>query len=930
MTLKRYHLSSRSYLVIILSFLFFLDGLALWIAAKTDYDGVYERARITLLKTASSLEERMKRTVVATDVILQGLAGRYAEKGMEKGTIPAEDWHRLRSAAQSLPDPGSIWLLDKNADLLLDSTQYPSQKINFAEREYFLPQKEQGTELYVGPVVKGKITKKYSFTISRRINGKDGRFLGIVLAAIDTDDFTNFLRQNDIGENGALSVFRTDGAMILRQPMQDEYLGKTFKHLKLFSMPLEKEHSGIFESSAIDGTRRLTAYSQMKNLPLIATAAVPIDSIMQNWRARVRIYTLTAILTFLLLVGFSWLVRKRTAFEEKEVAQQIAETNQLLQKEIIERTRAEEAQKTSIERLNIISDTASQLLMSKEPQRIVEAICRRIMDHLDCHAFFNYLVDEERGCLKLNAWAGIPGETAEKIALLDYGVAVCGCAARDSCRIVAEHIPTTLDPRTDLVRSFGIKAYACHPLFSQGQVIGTLSFGTRSRPTFSEDELMLMKTVADQVATAMERIRLLKAAEERADELGIRVEQRTSELKEAYNRLQQEVKERQKTEEQLRQVQKMEAIGTLAGGIAHDFNNILASILGFTELAIDDSADNPSAQKNLGKVLKSATRAKELVKQILAFSQKTSYSRSPLSLSPLIEETMHLLRASIPATVDIRFASTASSDMVRAAPIEIQQVLMNLATNASLAMQEKGGVMDVRLTDVDVEPLFSATSDDATPIRYLQLEVRDTGTGMTPEVAERIFEPFFTTRGVGKGSGMGLAVVYGIVKDLQGSITVESEPGKGSTFRVILPKIPVIDTQAQVPVDVPIPGGPEHILFVDDEEMIVEWSQIALERLGYSVTAVAEGSEALEIFSADPFRFDLVITDQTMPSMTGSKLAGALLAVRPDIPIILCTGHSETISPEKAGKLGIREFLMKPLDRRQLAEAVRKVLDQSR
>ena len=281
------------------------------------------------------------------------------------------------------------------------------------------------------------------------------------------------------------------------------------------------------------------------------------------------------------------------------------------------------------------------------------------------------------------------------------------------------------------------------------------------------------------------------------------------------------------TEEKLRQAQKMEAMGTLAGGIAHDFNNILAGIIGFTEMAAEDVADRPDVEKNLKRVLKSAMRARDLVKQILTFSRKTSYERKPLSLTPLIKETVQLLRASIPATIEIRLNISASSDTIPASPVEVQQVIMNLATNASLAMQGKGGIMEVSLTDTAFTPDSPVSEAEVMPGEYLQLAVKDTGTGMSPDVMKRVFEPFFTTREVGKGTGMGLAVVYGIVKDLQGTITVESEPGIGSTFRVLLPKVTIGAENEQMPA-VQTPGGTERILFIDDEEMLVEWARPCL------------------------------------------------------------------------------------------------------
>ncbi len=347
-------------------------------------------------------------------------------------------------------------------------------------------------------------------------------------------------------------------------------------------------------------------------------------------------------------------------------------------------------------------------------------------------------------------------------------------------------------------------------------------------------------------------------------------------------------------EDQLRHSQKMQAIGTLAGGIAHDFNNILAAILGFTEMAIDDVADRPEVASSLSNVLKSALRARDLVKQILAFSRKTDTVRKPVSMAPLVKESLQLLRASIPANIEIALNVTAESDVVLADPVEIQQILMNLVTNASLAMEKQGGTLEIELANIDF-----VTGSDEMDQEYVQLTVKDTGVGMSPEVARRVFEPFFTTRESDKGTGMGLAVVYGTVKELQGIITVESKPGKGSIFRVSLPTVRLVPLE-ETPGIARSPRGTEKILFIDDEKLLVEWARNALERLGYKVEAVNTPSDALKIFSSDPHGFNLVITDQAMPEMTGVQLTRELLAVRPDIPVILCTGHSETVSSESA------------------------------
>ncbi|HEY3274976.1 MAG TPA: ATP-binding protein [Syntrophorhabdaceae bacterium] len=375
-------------------------------------------------------------------------------------------------------------------------------------------------------------------------------------------------------------------------------------------------------------------------------------------------------------------------------------------------------------------------------------------------------------------------------------------------------------------------------------------------------------------------------------------------------------------EQQVQQVQKMEAIGTLAGGIAHDFNNMLAVIIGFTEMAIDDNGSHESGvDRSLKHVLKAAFRGRDLVKQILAFSRKSHPEVVPLRLTPLIRDTVKFLRASLPATVKIDVKIKSKSDTVLADPSQMQQVVMNLCTNAGFAMRDKGGRLTISLSDAHSTPPAGLE-----PRPCALLSIKDTGTGMEPYVIKKIFEPFFTTKERGQGTGMGLAVAYGIIKSLEGEITVESTPGKGSTFNVFIPQAePFVESEELAQGE--IPRGKGLILFVDDDEALVEWGRETLLRLGYEVVGVAESREALSLFLHNPLSFDVVITDYTMPVMTGFALAKELLKVRPDIPIILYTGHNDNASPEKAKMVGIKEFLMKPLAKRVLAETVRRVLN---
>jgi len=385
-----------------------------------------------------------------------------------------------------------------------------------------------------------------------------------------------------------------------------------------------------------------------------------------------------------------------------------------------------------------------------------------------------------------------------------------------------------------------------------------------------------------------------------------------------------DVTEKWQLEKRLAQAQKMEAIGTLAGGIAHDFNNILSAIIGYTELSLIDIPNGSALQNNLQQVLKAGGRAKELVRQILAFSRQRESELVPVKVSLIVNEALKLLRASLPATIKIRH-NIKSHLSVLTDPTNIHQVLMNLCTNASFAMQAKGGVLEVSLNDAELDADFARQHPDVKPGKFIRLMVKDTGCGMTPQVTERVFDPFFTTKKVGEGTGMGLSVVHGIIKSHGGSIIVESSPGRGSAFSVFLPAIEteVADqaTQAQLVIT-----GNERILFVDDEDFQADIGKRMLERLGYRVTARTNSLEALDLFRQTPDDFDLVITDMTMPDMTGDVLAQKLISIRPDIPIIACTGYSERINPDIVKEIGIKEMALKPVVMKDIAQMIQRVL----
>ena len=378
-------------------------------------------------------------------------------------------------------------------------------------------------------------------------------------------------------------------------------------------------------------------------------------------------------------------------------------------------------------------------------------------------------------------------------------------------------------------------------------------------------------------------------------------------------------------ERRLFQNQKMEAIGTLAGGIAHDFNNILSAMLGYTELTADTLGKNTKAHENLKEVLKAGQRAKELVRQILAFSRHSMPESKPVSLKRIVEEAARLLRSALPVTIEIR-QRLDSDSLVMADPTQLHQVVMNLCTNAAHAMRESGGLLELALQDEAIDEERAGRYPGIQPGAYLKLIVSDTGHGMSEEIMDQIFDPFFTTKSQNEGTGMGLSVVHGIVHACGGAISVSSEPQKGTRFIVFIPAMAPVE-EFQETEEKPIPMGcKEHILFIDDEPALVKLGQHVLESLGYQVTTRTDGIEALDLIKSHPDRFDLVCTDMTMPKITGDILAQEILAIRPKLPVIVCSGFSYRMDEDKAAAMGIRAYLRKPVSREQMAHIINDVL----
>ena len=388
--------------------------------------------------------------------------------------------------------------------------------------------------------------------------------------------------------------------------------------------------------------------------------------------------------------------------------------------------------------------------------------------------------------------------------------------------------------------------------------------------------------------------------------------------------------ERARLERHFRQAQKMQALGTLAGGIAHDFNNMIFAILGFIRLALKQTPDESKVKEYLLQIQSAGMRASDLVRQILTFSRQTDKEMKPVHLVTLFKEVSKMLRATLPATIELRIEVSPeiqeNQDIIIGDPTQVHQVLMNLCTNAMHAMQDNGGVLDMSLEPVCITPENASMNPEHRAGEFLQITISDTGYGIEPSIIEQIFDPFFTTKKPGEGTGMGLSVVHGIVQSHRGSIQVESTVGVGTKFHVLFPK-KMEESDAISANENACPTGQEHILFVDDEPILVDMANEMLSQLGYRVTALTSPHTALQRFMEEPDSFDLLITDQTMPYLTGMELSRKMLAIRKNLPIILVTGYSETVTPEHAKNIGIKEFIIKPVVEDQLARIIRQVLE---
>jgi PAS domain S-box-containing protein len=802
----------------------------------------------------------------------------------EKHTAVIEE--KLKSLLDIFPKfENGLFILDQNGKLWVDYPRHPSVRgKSFAYRQYFKMTMQEHRGI-IGSPYRSARTGKPVLTFTALLKNSQGRLLGLLGCSVQltSPNALEGIRLTRIGESGYIYVYDTTRLMILH-PKDKRVLERDVPPgaNKLFDAAIDG-FEGVGETVNSRGIPMLLSLKRIPGTDWILGAQQPQREALapiRNARKTI-IYCIFAAVLIAVIIG-ALAIRGVT-----QPLQRLREAVMLFDVEDYT-TKNSGVDKTELyKKIESINGEGEIADLAKTFKEILERLDRTVVS------------------LKGSArdWERTFDSVSEAIFLLDRNNIIIRLNQSAAEQLNVDYSGAIGRQFEDLVEKADIYSEFYSDLHKEAP---------------EKTDLVRLKRSATARICEMTQTPVYNEA---GDAIGtVRV------LKDITSRLQAE-EDKKRLEAQLKQAQKMEAVGTLAGGIAHDFNNILSAVIGYTEIALEDVTENTLLKKNLKEVLKAGERARELVNQILAFSRHSEETLKPLKVKIILKEALKLLRASLPSTIEI-VQNIESEACVLASPTQIHQILMNLCTNAGHAMQERGGSLDVSLTDVELDSRFTSQNPGASPGPYLKLTVRDTGHGIPPEVQDRIFDPFFTTKGIGEGTGMGLAVVHGIITNYGGIIQIESQAGKGTTFDIFIPIIEK-ETDIQAAEQSSVPHGSERILFVDDEEIMVDVGRQMLERLGYRVTVKSSSVEALSLFKARQDEFDLVITDMTMPILTGDRLAVKLMAIRPDIPVILCTGYSAQVSEEKAKSLGIKAFVMKPLVRISLANTIRRVLDEN-
>lgn len=903
---------------------------------------------------------------------------RELDSQMQAGGMDRARIERLiASEEEQLPEINAIRIANAQGEVVLGKGVVPSVDASYADRDFFAAHRErQERGLIVTPPLLGKLSGIWAIAFTRSYRTGEGGFAGVVSAAVPVETFAKLLALPNLGPADTVMLRYAGMELIARIPKIEGPAGQP-GHKRVAPEFAEVLASGVdsalFHAAATpDAVERTYAFHRVADLPFTVAVGLVDDAYLTPWKRQA---LWEGILLAILIGGTSLFGWQALRHVRDSAARERAQIDDLTRRRILidqsndgivvldHEGKVWEANQRFAEMLGYTPEELQQLHVWDWDGQWTREELLVLIDQSDASgARF-----ETRHVRKDGTQYDV--EISSNGALCSGGKLIF-CVCRDITerkqsaaelkaseeryqrlfsllRLMADTMPDMLWAK-DLNRRyiFANKAL-CQQLLNAhdtSEPIGKTDtfFGDRERAAHPDDpdwhtfdtpctdsDAIVLKQMREmhfeqvgQVRGQLLYLDVYKAPLFNAEGQLIGV---VGSGRDVTERKQVE-EERKNLEAQLLHAQKMEAIGTLAGGIAHDFNNILGAVLGYAELARDASPDGTEVAKDLDRVLEAGNRAAALVKQILAFSRQTATERIPLAPIHMVKEAIRLLRPTLPATIMIRHRLESGTKSILADPSQLHQVVMNLCTNAYHAMEQTGGVLDIGLEERELTAADLQSIPNVQPGPFVVLSVGDTGPGIPPEIRSKIFNPFFTTKEVGKGTGMGLAIVHGIATASGGFVTCESEPGKGSVFRVFFPAL-AEKVFSEVQPSAAAPTGKERILLVDDDDILIEMGQTMLARLGYEVTAFTSSVAALAAFEQQPERFDAVITDQTMPEMTGVDLARTMLRIRPDLPIILCTGFSNLINEEQVKEYGIKGFAMKPLTKKEIAVLLRSVLE---
>lgn len=886
MNMKLYHLSSwelRKQLLVLIVLIFIPLLVTLLFTG-------YKQHQLTLQETENSVK-RLISLFVKEQLSIISQTRQFLNVLSHVPAVRNLDFKRCNAFLKTIhqENPQYSTIVAANSEGIIDCCAIPLKKsINVADRSWFKRIKES-KKFIIDNFLISRSAKKASLPFAYPVSDSDGNLKVAVGAAFDLKHYENLFKKISLPKDSVIIITDSEGKLLYQSFSQEKYLGKSIVEAKGFDIP--KIGKGSFEVTETNGNDRIYWFEWLwvgqKNNEICLMVGISKRIMFANIKKALVMNITVLTLVALFFLTLAWFSGKKLILDpinfliEKTKNVKRGESADLKYKKHLpgELYILSQALDTMISDLSQRETERDQALtvMKKElaERKKTEAELREREERLNI--LFEQAADSIYVCkpdgflVKINqAACKATGYTENEMMNLNI--------------TDIDTVTTTSDAFSDFYQTL-----------SPGKPIHIESVHRRK-----DGSTFPVETTAA----------LLKTPD------GFRI-----------MGISRDITNRLKLENRIRQTQKLESIGNLAGGIAHDFNNILYPIVGISEMLMEDLLPNSMAFENVQRIFNAGIRGSELVKQILTFSRQSEHKKVPVKFQKVLQEVFKLTRSTIPINIEIIRDIQSDCGQIMADPVQLHQVAMNLITNAYHAMNHNSGKISIQLKEICLDSgdasLFLPEQD-----KYAMLTVSDTGTGIEPDIIGRIFDPYFTTKETGKGTGLGLATVYGIIKEHCGDIKVYSEPGKGTAFNIYLPLIKTSnDTEVAEKIQ-KLPIGNERILLVDDEEVIALLEKQMLERLGYRVTEKCSSVEALKVFKTNPDAFDLVISDMTMPNITGDQLAREIISVRPEMPVIICTGFSERINREKAKVMGIKGFLMKPVLKSKMAETVRKVLDE--